>query len=72
MSDIPMISYWRGIDIRTMSREDLEAAFTDLGRLYQQTQESLIESHMRAIPMRPSKPVSLDSPRYADMTKGWR
>jgi hypothetical protein len=70
-TEIPMVTYWRGVDIRKMSREDLEKAFSDLGRLYQHTQDSLMEAHMRAIPMRPGKPISLDSKRYADMVKGW-
>jgi hypothetical protein len=43
VSDYPMVTYWRGRSIQQMAREELEAAFSELGRMYVQSLDDLAE-----------------------------
>lgn len=48
-TDIPTVIWWKGKEIRELTRAELEHAFLELGRLYQETQQSLMNSHRRAL-----------------------
>ncbi len=49
MAGIPMVHYWRGRDIRSMSREDIESAFTELAKMWTDANNELHELQREAI-----------------------
>lgn len=49
MADIPIVHYWRGRDIRGISREDLESAFAELAKMWTKANNELHELQQESI-----------------------